>query len=368
MISVEEAISRITSQARSFGIQTVSIDDALGRVLVSKLETDLTYPPFTTDKHPADYIYGVKFSIANRVFTEKFLQPTSATPTKSLSNVFFPEVEEYIQEQPKTILKRSFITSQKEKSIGKNKWINDAYQSILAMSGHTYVKVEKLPEVAIISTGNEIVPADSVALPHQIRDSNSYTISSSLRRFGIHSPAKALVPDDKEALRDTITSLLDKDVLIISGGVSKGEADYVPEVLASLGVKELFHGVKIKPGAPFWFGRTSNGGVVFGLPGNPLALQVACRIFLEPYICTCFNILPRTPILLPLAIERMKKSKFDEFFPCRIVNTDSYSRLIPVRHNGSGDISAALQSDGIALQGETYSHLPEGIQVPFYVW
>jgi molybdopterin molybdotransferase len=342
-------------------------------VLASNLEIDHIYPPYTKNGHSAEYIHGVKFPSLNPVFTEKFLRSTSATPTKRLSNVFVPDMTPQKkgsrQEQSKALLKRTSITYKTEKtSFGKNKWINDSCQIILAMAGHYQVKVEKLPEVAIISTGNEIVPAAGTALPHQIRDSNSYTISAFLRKFGIHSPAKTFVRDDKVALRETVSNLFDRDIVIISGGVSKGEADYVPEVLASLGVKEIFHGVKIKPGAPFWFGYSPTGGVIFGLPGNPLAVQVACRIFLEPYISACFGLSPRPPILLPLATERMKKSKFDEFFPCSIIKTNSFSSLLPVRHNGSGDIAAALQSEGIALHAESLSQLSEGTFMPFYFW
>ncbi|QHT67493.1 molybdopterin molybdotransferase MoeA [Rhodocytophaga rosea] len=356
MISVQEALSHITSQARSFGTQTISIEQALGRIWVQHINPNLT---FALNGHPAEYIHNTEFQLLTHSLTHSYAN------RKHGSNIFVSDGAVQIEED---LVRSSMLCKKNQVPFAKNKWINDSCQSILAINGHNYVQVEQLPEVAIVSTGNEIVAAGSVTLPHQIRDSNSYTISSSLRRFGIHSPAKALVPDDKEALRDTITSLLNKDILIISGGVSKGDADYVPKVLASLGVKELFHGVKLKPGAPFWFGRTPAGGVVFGLPGNPLALQVACRIFLEPYICACFNISPRSPILLPLATEQMKKSKYDEFFPCKIVNTDAYSRLLPIRYNGSGDIGAALQSNGIALQREMHSNLPEGTLLPFYAW
>ena len=359
MISVEEAISHITSQARSFGTQTVSVEQALGRVWVHRLKADFRYAPFTTNGHPADYIQSTEFQSHARSST------TSIVNRQRRLGIFIAEAAVQLEQDP---IPSSILCKKNEAPLQKNCWIDHSYQSILALSGQYQVKVEKLPQVAIISTGNEIVPANSIALPHQIRDSNAYTISSFLSRFGIHSPEKALVPDDKAALREKISSLLDQDILIISGGVSKGEADYVPEVLASLGVKELFHGVRIKPGAPFWFGYTPTGGVVFGMPGNPLAVQVACRVFLEPYICACFGLSPRTPILLPLAAERMKKSKFDEFFPCKIVNTGSFSGLLPIRHNGSGDIAAALQTNGIALHAEIYSHLPEGAFLPFYLW
>jgi molybdopterin molybdotransferase len=118
-------------------------------------------------------------------------------------------------------------------------------------------------------------------------------------------------------LKETISHFLDKDVIIISGGVSKGDADYVPEVLTSLGVKEIFHGVKLKPGAPLWFGYTRQGGVIFGLPGNPLSVQTACRIFIEPYLCSCFRTEPILRCSFLFLLKGKRKANLMNTFPAQ---------------------------------------------------
>jgi molybdopterin molybdotransferase len=155
---------------------------------------------------------------------------------------------------------------------------------------------------------------------------------------------------------------------VLSGGVSKGDADYVPEVLHALGVKQIFHRIQIKPGAPLWFGVLPNGGVVFGLPGNPVSVQVACRLFIEPYLRTCFGIKLREPVILPFQGTKLKKTKFDEYFPCKIATDSTFSGLVPLRNNSSGDIAATLGSDGIALHPHDTEELAEGMPVKFYFW
>jgi molybdopterin molybdotransferase len=162
--------------------------------------------------------------------------------------------------------------------------------------------------------------------------------------------------------------VLDKEVIVLSGGVSKGDADFVPEVLQSLGVKQIFHRIQIKPGAPLWFGTLPNSGVVFGLPGNPVSVQVACRLFIEPYLRTCLGLQLREPIILPFLGEKLKKTKFDEYFPCKIVTDTTSSGLLPLRNNSSGDIAATLGSDGIALHPHTLEILTPSTPVKFYFW
>ncbi len=129
----------------------------------------------------------------------------------------------------------------------------------------------------------------------------SYSISAN----AIH------VSDDKIKLTEVIKNNLNKDILILSGGVSKGDADYVPEVLISLGVKELFHRVQIKPGAPLWFGALPNGTVVFGLPGNPVSVQVAFKVFIEPYIRACFGMEKIEPLFKIILNPKPSEDKQD---------------------------------------------------------
>lgn len=114
------------------------------------------------------------------------------------------------------------------------------------------MKVFKNPKVAIISTGDELVEVGEQPLPYQIRRSNVYTLAPLLRHFNIQ-PNLFHLKDNKEEVTNSIAELVEKyDVLCLSGGVSKGKLDYVPDALEAVGVQKFFHKVKQRPGKPFW--------------------------------------------------------------------------------------------------------------------
>jgi molybdopterin molybdotransferase len=136
----------------------------------------------------------------------------------------------------------------------------------------------------------------------------------------------------------------------------------------SLGVKQIFHRVQIKPGAPLWFGVMPNGGVVFGLPGNPVSVQVALKVFVEPFIRASFGMERIHPLLLPVFSEKKKKTKLDEYFPCKIVTKNNVTGIVSNRMNGSGDIAATLSSDGIALHPSNVDMINENTVLEFYPW
>jgi molybdopterin molybdotransferase len=189
-----------------------------------------------------------------------------------------------------------------------------------------------------------------------------------LHNYRISAIKTALIEDDKTKLHEAICELLSSDILIISGGVSKGEADYVPGILKHLGVIEIFHRVSLKPGNPLWFGKMPNGGVVFGLPGNPISVQVGYKVFIEPFLRACFNLQQIEPIFLPLLDEKLKKTNFTEYFPCRLTLENKQSGLAINKMNTSGDISTTNNSDGIAIHPAEKQKIEKGEFVEFYFW
>jgi molybdopterin molybdotransferase len=169
--------------------------------------------------------------------------------------------------------------------------------------------------------------------------------------------------DEKSQLRLAFENALPLDILIMCGGVSAGDADYVPEVLTGLGVKKLFHKVAIKPGKPFWCGQLPNGGLVFALPGNPFSCLVTFTLFIDPYLRACYGLPPKQVLRLPLTRGRAKKTSFDEFFPVRLTGPEP--RLESIYFNGSGDIRAGLGADGLGLHPAHLDELPVGAVVDF---
>jgi molybdopterin molybdotransferase len=161
---------------------------------------------------------------------------------------------------------------------------------LLAEVGRPNVRVIGNVEVAILSTGNELVPHDQMPAAVQIRNSNGPMLEAFVRRAGATPINLGIARDDGDDLRRLITAGLQHDVFVLSGGVSMGVLDLVPAVLAELRVEQVFHKVRIKPGKPLLFGvwngtnQTPSRCLVFGLPGNPVSSFVSFELFVKPAI------------------------------------------------------------------------------------
>lgn len=152
---------------------------------------------------------------------------------------------------------------------------------VLASVGCARVPVLRRPRVTVISTGDELVPLSDVPGPSGIRDSNRPTLLGMVESASATPVDGGHVRDDPAELRREVRAALGSDVLVLSGGVSAGRYDLVLEALREEGVEVLFHGVAIKPGKPVLFGR-HGGGLVFGLPGNPVSTYVTSLLLLLP--------------------------------------------------------------------------------------
>lgn len=158
---------------------------------------------------------------------------------------------------------------------------------VLAVLGHAQVPVVRRPRVAILATGDEVVPVASVPLPHQVRESNSWALAAQVVECGGEPVRLGIAPDEPAALRTALQrGLAEADVLLTIGGISKGTHDLVHGTLAELGVQPAFHGIDLKPGKPTFFGV--HGGVerryVFGLPGNPASTFTVFDLLVRPLL------------------------------------------------------------------------------------
>ena len=152
------------------------------------------------------------------------------------------------------------------------------------------------PRVAVIATGDELVPVDAPAVaPNQIRQSNDHALRAALLGQGLAAHVERFHlrdhrPELEGALREIVAAF---DVVLLSGGVSKGKFDFVPAALAALGVVNKIAGVAQRPGKPFWFGVTPRGGPVFALPGNPVSALVTFNLFAKPALAGRHTLLCR---------------------------------------------------------------------------
>ena len=158
---------------------------------------------------------------------------------------------------------------------------------LLGEVGCAEVKIVCPPRVAILATGNELVHHGQRPDPGQIRNSNGPMLVAMTSRAGAEPVDLGIACDDHDELAARIRQGLDNDILLLSGGVSAGRLDLVPEVLSSVGVQTVFHRVRLKPGKPLWFGAigsSSKSTLVFGLPGNPVSGLVCFELFVRPAI------------------------------------------------------------------------------------
>ncbi len=382
MITFKEAQEIITGLSRSFGTEMVALKNALGRTLAEPVLADRDYPPFnraTMDGYALqfnDIEKGiVEFEIIETIFAGQLsaVESTSGQCYKIMTGAGVPASADMIIQRENVLDNGDSIKiqpgnykpfhqiSKKGEDVKAGACVvnppvkcTPSVISALAALGKATVKVEKLPRVAVFTTGNEIVAVGEPVAPGQIRNSNQYLFRALLQNWQIEPFLCEHVKDDKKALYEMLSEGITGDLVIISGGVSAGDADYVPEILESLGVKKLFHKVAIKPGKPFWCGHTPDGSMVFALPGNPFSGLVTFMLFVETYLSHCFGFTGHGPVMLPLKGERIKKSNLDEFFPVSIFYKPL--SIMPLSFNSSGDILAALHADGIA-------HHPNGMDI-----
>jgi molybdopterin molybdotransferase len=235
---------------------------------------------------------------------------------------------------------------------------------LLASLGQKEPAVAKLPRIALVTTGNEVVPVEAPVGPIQIRNSNRWLLQALLKKWQIAPLFYQHVPDDKALLGSTLEKALAADVVILCGGVSAGDADYVPEMLEASGVHCLFHKLAIKPGKPVWCGITAEKAMVFALPGNPFSCLVGFTLLIQPYLQACFGLPEASQLSLPLGSFKKKQTPLDEFFPVHIHGTPAH--LQAVKLNGSGDIRLGMQANALALHPAGSGDIPQGAAVLYY--
>lgn len=210
--------------------------------------------------------------------------------------------------------------------------------ALLASVGMGEVSVFAFPRVAIISTGDELVEIDSTPNAWQTRRSNSYALAASLREMGGEATCFHL-EDEKITMELSLKKIVEKfDVMILSGGVSKGKFDFVPTVLENIGIHKLFHHVSQRPGKPFWFGRSEAGKTAFALPGNPVSTFMCFYKYVKPWIKRSLSAVADDRFAI-LAEDFSFANPLTYFLQVSLRNEAGRSVAYPVPGAGSGDFA-----------------------------
>jgi molybdopterin molybdotransferase len=241
--------------------------------------------------------------------------------------------------------------------------LHESHVGMLAMLGYTHVQVVIRPRIGILATGNEIVPPGEPLSRGKVRDANSYSLYGLVAEAGGEPVPMGIAPDDPPALRALLArGLAECDVLISSGSVSKGDFDYVKDLIPQLGVDVKFHGINIRPGQPVLFGRMGEN-LFFGLPGNPVSTMVTFLQFVRPALMKRLGHphLDLHGMRLPAA-QRMAKSDGKRHFMRGKLLVDEHGALAVglTGDQGSQLLHSMGRADCLVVVEEDRSHVEPG--------
>lgn len=239
---------------------------------------------------------------------------------------------------------------------------------VAAAIGKSELEVLMLPKAAIITTGDELVDIDEIPLDHQIRRSSNYGVQDLLKQWDIEANQYHL-NDDKELMIKSLGEIIETvDLLVLTGGVSRGKFDYLPDVLEALGVQKHFHKVKQRPGKPFWFGTTPNGTTVFALPGNPVSTFACANVYIKHWLNTSFAKADK-PVFVKLKEDIDFPPPLTYFLECRAeFNASGEFEATPSRGHGSGDFANMTQANGFVILPSDKSEFKKGEVYPYILY
>lgn len=374
MIQVEQAEKIIQAQIKSFGAEEVPYSAALNRVLAENLYADRDLPPFNRPTVDGMAIYFQAYENGVRSFKIKAIQAAGETPVSistkdecieimtgaalddSVDTVIRYEdidisgsaaiIKNTEVKKGQNIHLRAKDKKQGEVVANANALITPALMGLAASIGKTTLWVKRLPRIAIITTGDEMVSETQTPTLYQLRRSNSIVIKSVLAKYEINADLLHL-KDDVEQITNELARCLDGyDVLLISGGVSMGKFDYVPRVLEALNVEKLFHQVQQRPGKPFWFGLHEGRKLIFAFPGNPVSVFMCLHRYFIPWLENSLGVqsqqqgyaILQSDILFPYPLQYFAQVRLSS-------NPDGQWLATPVETNGSGDFSNLIYTD-----------------------
>ncbi|AKQ45628.1 hypothetical protein TH63_08150 [Rufibacter radiotolerans] len=391
MLSVEEALHQILQHPFPFQEEAVPLLQAVGRVLAQKVQADRDFPPFDRVTMDGIAIKASEIKADTRTFKVEGMVP-AGSPAQILQNshhclevmtgavlplgtdAVVPYEQCLLQEGIATVLAENVSSGQNihrqgtdgkagEVLLQKGTKIAPAHIGILASVGLAQVWVYRLPTVAICSTGDELVEVTENPLPHQVRRSNSYMLAAALGQENIQASLFHL-PDQPEEMTKELKRITEEhEVLICSGAVSKGKFDFLPQVLAGLGMQKVFHAVAQKPGKPLLFGTMPDNKVIFGLPGNPVSTFVCYHLFFRPWLQASLQQSKELPTA-QLTQDITFAPSLTYHVPVVLSYENGKMLATPVKTSGSGDLTSLLKATALLTLPPKKSFFPAGEAFP----
>lgn len=357
-------MGHMDAHALNFGTEKISLSESHNRILAEDIRADRDFPPF--NRSAMDGI-AIKVDEAEKtdVFKIAGMQPAGAPQQdlKSPSSCLEIMTGAILPNGADAVIRYEDVTlvdgHAKLNIKGLTQWMNvhkkgtDGKENdlliksgkrltvgdigILATVGKEQIVVNKLPKVALISTGDELVEVSDTPEMHQIRKSNIHSLAVLLKNHSIDFELFHF-DDDEESLIDGLKSIIEKfNVLMLSGGVSMGKRDFLPTVFERLGIKKTFHRIAQRPGKPMWFGKNQDV-TVFGFPGNPVSTLVCFTVYFKRWLSQCLG---ETNMIqtAKLADSISFKPDLTYHVPVSLINRDAVLEAVPYIGSGSGDLT-----------------------------
>lgn len=407
MLSVNDALAFVLAEASPGASEIVALTKALQRVLAVDLTTPHDSPPFekslmdgfavTTDAAAASDQEMIRLTVVETITAGMVPSKavTSASAVRIMTGATLPancncvvpiEQTQFDETAPdQVVIPRNAIFAeanlmrqggaarQGSPLLAAGTQLQPQQIAALAEFGQANVPVYCRPTVAVLATGDELIAWDQPLRPGAIRNSNEPMLLAQAATCGACPVSLGVARDTIAELSLGIQQGLEHDVLLLSGGVSAGTLDLVPQQLAAAGVEQIFHGVDMKPGKPLWFGtrrRESRTTLVFGLPGNPVSSLVCFELFVRPVLRKISGIASQNASGLEARLSQSfaVKGRRPVYQPAVISVFDGQLRARPVVWNGSSDLKATVEANGMALMSSAHGAYTVGELIPIWLW
>jgi len=411
MVSVAEAEKLVLEHVGRLPAEHCKLKQAAGRVVRQSITTDRDGPPFDRATLDGVCLRFSDWSAGQREFPVAGVQAAGAesieappegacfeimtgAPVPAPCDCVLP-VEDFVQEDATVRARddaelaagngvhgRGSDFQANTEVLAGGRWLTGREIAVAASCGRTELEVSVQPRIIVMTSGNELVEVDDDPKPHQIRRSNDLALRASLRAAGFPNVETDHVADDRHAISWNLERALQNgDVVIVTGGVSKGRFDFLPAVLEELGVKKVFHGVAQRPGKPMFFGTFERPGdflhpedtrvvAVFALPGNPVS----------SFACLHRYVLPALELMVGVQTPRLRERAFlsaavrahpnlSLFVPVVLQVADD-GRLLaePRPFNTSGDFASVATTDGFVDVAAGADATGAGVSLPLIRW
>jgi molybdopterin molybdotransferase len=392
VLSVEEAQAHVLSTVCTLDPESVPLLEAVGRVLAEIVAADRDIPPMTNAAMDGFAVRGedmaadaVRLRVVDQVAAGH--EPAAAVgpgeAVRIMTGAPVPEGADTVVRFERTRLDGDEVVILDTPSSGKNvrqagedvregqvvlrrgKVLRPQEIGMLAALGHLEVAVIRRPRVAILGTGDEVVPPDQTPGPAQIRDANSYTVAAQVQRCGGVPLLLGVAHDQEELVRQGMREAVEReaDFIITSGGVSVGDFDLVKQVMDAEGQMH-FWSLNMKPGRPMAFGDIA-GVPLLGLPGNPVAAMISTELYARPALLKMqgFQEWERPTVRARLTQPIGRKDGRRHYLRVYLEETDEGYEATLTGDQGSGILNSLVKADGLAIIPEDARHLPPGSEV-----